>query len=165
MKTIHLIRHAKSSWENEYLADINRPLNRRGIRSAELMARHIVNAGCTFNNVFSSPALRALSTIQLLSKNLPQNPLKWQTDENLYCFDSASLLHWCAGLDDVLTEVVIIGHNPALTDFCNDLSNSRIYNIPTCGYVQLNARTDFQWAQVADISFKLSHFLKPKELL
>ncbi|MFT5994616.1 MAG: hypothetical protein ACI9RV_000181 [Glaciecola sp.] len=40
-----------------------------------------------------------------------------------------------------------------------------MYNIPTCGYVQLNARTDFQWAQVADISFKLSHFLKPKELM
>lgn len=165
MKKIHLIRHAKSSWENEHLADLNRPLNKRGIKNAEHMAAHIAKAGCGFENVFSSPARRAQSTIKLLSKNLPEISVKWQTEEKLYCFDSSSLHKWCRALDESLTQVVIIGHNPALTDFCNELSSSGIMNIPTCAYVQLTAHTEFLWTQISDISFELSHFIKPKELV
>ncbi|MFT6267256.1 MAG: phosphohistidine phosphatase [Alphaproteobacteria bacterium] len=164
MKKIHLIRHAKSSWENERLADVNRPLNQRGIKNAQLMASHIVDAGCGFENVFSSPAHRAQSTIKLLSNSIPEIPLKWQTDERLYCFDSNSLHHWFTELDESITEVVIIGHNPALTDFCNELSNSDIKNIPTCAYVQLTANTELQWPQVSDVSFELTRFITPKEL-
>lgn len=165
MKKIHLIRHAKSSWENESLADINRPLNRRGVKSTQLMASHIVEAGCTFENVFSSPALRAQSTIERLSKNIPEISFKWQIDEKLYCFDSASLYQWFAALNESIREVVIIGHNPALTDFCNELSNSDIENIPTCAYVQLCAQSDFYWPQISEVSFELSSFLKPKACL
>lgn len=165
MKTIHLIRHAKSSWQNDLLADVNRPLSRRGIKSTQLMASHIVKAGCGFKNVFSSPALRAQSTIKLLSKNIPEIPFKWQTDDKLYCFDSNSLHQWCAALDESVTELVIVGHNPALTDFCNELSDRWIENIPTCAYVQLTALTEFDWPQISDISFELSCFIKPKDLV
>lgn len=165
MKKIHLIRHAKSSWKNEQLADIHRPLSQRGIRSVDLMAAHIVEAGCGFNNVFCSPALRAQSTIELLGKTVPDIALKWQIDNQLYCFDSNSLHQWCAGLDESISEVVIVGHNPALTDFCNALSKCWITNIPTCAYVQLCAQTAFKWTQLSKASFELSHFLKPKDLV
>jgi phosphohistidine phosphatase len=165
MKKIHLLRHAKSSWDNTLFDDIDRPLNKRGINSCQLMASPIVEAGCAFNNVFCSPAVRAQSTIALLSNNTPEIPLQWQTDEQLYCFRSARLHLWCASLDESLSEVMIVGHNPAMTDFCNELTNANINNIPTCGYVQLTARRKFNWQQVSNNSFELSHFLRPKDLI
>jgi phosphohistidine phosphatase len=165
MKKIHLLRHAKSSWENVLLDDIHRPLNKRGVRSCELMASAILDIGCGFINVFSSPAVRAQSTITLISKNIPDRHVNWHTDEHLYCFDSLGLYLWCAALDESISEVMIIGHNPALTDFCNELSDVSINNIPTCGYVQLTAHTEFNWPQVSATSFELSYFLKPKELM
>ena len=77
MKTLHLIRHAKSSWENPHLGDLERPLNSRGLRSCPLMAPHILASGCSFKNVYSSPALRARKTIELIAHNLPQQNISW----------------------------------------------------------------------------------------
>jgi len=145
MKKIHLIRHAKSSWENESLADIDRPLNERGINTCFFMAQHIYGAGCCFDNVFCSPAIRAQSTIELISRCITERNVHWQIDEELYNFDSENLHKWCRSVDESISELLIIGHNPALIDFCNELSNSNIKNIPTCGYVQLTSRKDCHW--------------------
>jgi phosphohistidine phosphatase len=165
MKKIHLLRHAKSSWKNVLLDDIHRPLNHRGISSCELMASQIVDTGCEFINVFCSPAVRAQSTIELLNRSIPSIKVHCQTDVKLYCFDSASLHFWFAVLDESVSEVMIIGHNPALTDFCNELSDTHINNIPTCGYAQLTAHTEFNWLQISDASFELTHFVRPKKLM
>lgn len=67
MKRLHLIRHAKSSWSSGSLADIDRPLNQRGLKSCVLMAPQIVKAGCSFEHVFCSPAVRAQSTLENLA--------------------------------------------------------------------------------------------------
>jgi len=165
MKKINLLRHAKSSWKNVLLDDIHRPLNQRGISSCELMASPIMDTGCEFINVFCSPAVRAQSTIELLSRGIPTIKVHWQTDEKLYCFDSASLHFWFAALDESVSEVMIIGHNPAMTDFCNGLCTIHINNIPTCGYAQLTAHTDFKWRDISGAQFELTHFLRPKELM
>ena len=165
MKKIHLIRHAKSSWDNDSLADIDRPLNKRGIRACHFMARHIYNAGCSFDNVFCSPAVRAQSTIELISSNLPDLNIQWKIDRQLYTFDSEDLFKWFKLLDESIQELLIIGHNPALTDFCNKLSNSNIKNIPTCGYVQLATQENFRWQEIPEVSFDLLTFLRPKKLM
>jgi phosphohistidine phosphatase len=165
MKTIHLIRHAKSSWESEHLADIDRPLNKRGIGTCQFMAPHIVDAGCRFVNVFCSPAVRAQSTIEFISLCIPETTVQWQTDENLYTFESGNLHEWCRSLDESMAELLIIGHNPALTNFCNELSNSNIGNIPTCGYVQLSSHGEGNWLEMSEMSFELTAFLRPKELM
>ena len=165
MKKIHLIRHAKSSWDNEFLADIERPLNQRGINTCRFMAPHIRNAGVSFSNTFCSPAVRAQSTLEQISKHLPDIAIRWQTDEALYCFESQQLLEWCRLLDESISEVVIIGHNPALTDLCNELSNSNVKNIPTCGYVKLEMNSERIWQNISLNSFELIRFLRPKELL
>lgn len=72
MKKLHLIRHAKSSWSNGALADIDRPLNQRGLRSCALMAEQIAKAGCSFEHIFCSPAVRAQSTIENLTQALSE---------------------------------------------------------------------------------------------
>ena len=165
MNKIHLIRHAKSSWENAFLADIDRPLNERGIWACELMATHLQDAGLDFSNTFCSPAVRAQSTIALINQHLPEIAIEWKTDKALYCFDSRDLLKWCRTIDESLSEVLIIGHNPALTDLCNELSSSDVKNIPTCGYVQLNAKSACKWQNITVNSFELTRFITPKKLL
>lgn len=165
MKKIHLIRHAKSSWEDESLADIDRPLNERGIRTCRFMAQHIYNAGCHFDNVFCSPAVRARSTLELINRYITEMNIQWQIEEELYTYDSDDLLKWCRSVDESISEFLIVGHNPALTDLCNELSNSDIKNIPTCGYVQLVVRKDCRWREISEVSVELTTFLRPKKLM
>ncbi len=165
MKKIHLIRHAKSSWEDDSLLDIDRPLNKRGIRTCQFMASEIVDAGCRFANVFCSSAIRAQSTIELIDQHLPEIEIQWQIDDALYTFNSANLHRWCRVLDESMSEIVIVGHNPAFTNFCNELSNSDIHNIPTCGYAQLVAKNEGTWQEISETSFELTAFLKPKQLM
>lgn len=164
MQTIHLIRHAKSSWKDDSLTDIARPLNTRGKKTCRCMAQHIADTGCCFEHIFCSPAVRAQSTIERISASLNAE-LQWQTAEQLYTFDSAVLFDWCKTLDERVTDPLIIGHNPALTDFCNALGNSTIKNIPTCGYVQLSLDKDCSWPELRKGSAKLAAFLRPKKLM
>lgn len=161
MKKLHLIRHAKSSWSDGSLADIERPLNKRGLKSCEVMAEQIVKAGCAFEHVFCSPALRAQSTIENLCAQLTTKEISWQIDQALYTFEVRDLLAWCQGLDDSLTEVVVVGHNSALTDLINMVGDQPLENLPTCGYVQL-ALGDRTWKDLSAGSTELLSFLKPK---
>lgn len=165
MKKIHLIRHAKSSWKNPRLADIDRPLNKRGMSTSAFMASPIHKAGCQFTHVFCSPAVRAQSTIATIASCLPEINIEWQTDNALYTFDSNDLYQWCQSLDELISELVIIGHNPAFTDFCNELSHSHIRNIPTCGYAQLTTHSNNTWQQISTTHFELTTFIRPKKLM
>lgn len=161
MKKLHLIRHAKSSWSDGSLADKDRPLNKRGLKSCRIMAPEIVKVGCCFDHVFCSPAVRAQLTIEHICQSLTEREIKWQLDDALYTFDTQVLWEWCRGLDNAMSDVMIIGHNPAMTDFCNEVSNCNIENIPTCGYVQLGfARSS--WQDLSSGSCELLSFLKPK---
>ncbi|MEL6353938.1 MAG: histidine phosphatase family protein [Cyanobacteria bacterium J06627_28] len=164
MKKLHFIRHAKSSWRNAYLADIDRPLNERGVRSCQVMAAQIVKAGCPLDNIFCSPAVRAQSTIEHINEAIVDRELSWTTDRRLYTFDVRDLLNWCRELDDELAEVTVVGHNNALTDFVNSMSDRTIENLPTCGYAQLTLR-EKDWRSLSPNSVRLTDFLKPKMFL
>lgn len=160
MKTLHLIRHAKSSNGGAAVSDIDRPLNNRGKRSCQIMAQHIVDAGCDFDNVFCSTAKRAQMTIMGINQALEDKDIKWSLDDDLYTFDSQAILQWCQRLDDSLNNVVVVGHNPALTEFCNYVGDRYIENMPTCGYVQLSIHSGC-WRDLGVKSGKLVNFLVP----
>ena len=161
MKKIHLIRHGKSSWKDGSLSDHDRPLNKRGVKSCRIMAPHIQQAGCTFQHVYCSTAVRAESTIEHISLCLPGMDIHWQRDPALYTFSTHALFSWFRQLDEALTDVVVIGHNPALTDFCNQVSMSDIENLPTCSYAQLHF--DGSWKDLSTNSVELVCLLKPKQ--
>ncbi|KPQ34219.1 MAG: phosphohistidine phosphatase SixA [Phormidesmis priestleyi Ana] len=161
MKKLHLIRHAKSSWADSAIADIDRPLNQRGLAACKIMAPQIVKAGCRFEAVFCSPALRAQSTIEQINQALSPQNITWQVDPDLYTFEAQALLRWCHRLNDDLSEVVIVGHNNALTDLINQLGDQPIENLPTCGYAQL-AFSGSTWQSLKANSGELVSFLKPK---
>ena len=161
MKTIHLIRHAKSSWSHPQLSDVDRPLNNRGQRACRIMAQPILNAGCGFEHVFCSVAKRTQLTIEGLSDSIPDMDITWHMEEALYTFSWEHLYGWVHRLDDAMDAVVILGHNPAITDFCNEMGNTYIPNVPTCGYAQLVFPIS-SWRELSTGSGKLVTFLTPK---
>lgn len=161
MKHLFLLRHAKSSWKQPQLADIDRPLNGRGKRAFVTMTPHIARAGADFSHVYCSPAQRARSTIAGLAAELGEREIDWQIEDALYTFAADDIRQFCQQLDDNTASAFIVGHNPALTDFCNDLTQAGIDNIPTCGYVAMQLAID-RWRDMASGCGTLQEFLYPK---
>ncbi|MDA0349679.1 MAG: histidine phosphatase family protein [Verrucomicrobia bacterium] len=164
MKIIHLIRHAKSGWDNANLSDKERTISAKGDQSCKLMAERIVEAGCKFDRVFCSTATRAQMTIQALKNALNNHEIEWTSEEALYTFDHYDLLEWCMNLPDTLNELVVVGHNPAITEFTNRMSDRYFDNIPTCGYVQL-VFPQAAWRDLLNASAKCTFILTPKQFL
>ena len=163
MKTVHLIRHAKSSWKDLTLGDIERPLNKRGREACQIMAEPILEAGCQFQQVYCSIAIRAQMTIEGISRALVNYQFGWELDESLYTFNSHILLHRCWELDDSFDDVVLVGHNPAMTEFCNIMGNRTIAKLPTCGYAQLRFPQN-SWSSLSPGNAETVSFLTPKNI-
>ncbi len=160
MKTLHLIRHAKAYSGDSSSSDIDRPLNDQGKRACATMAQRIVDAGCDFNHVFCSTANRAQQTIAWINQALEDKNIEWSLDDQLYTFDSQEILRWCRKLGDSLNDVVIVGHNPAMTEFCNYVGDRYIENMPTCGYAKLEIASE-SWNDLEEDAAKLVTFLAP----
>jgi phosphohistidine phosphatase len=142
MKTLTILRHAKSSWSDKGLADHDRPLNRRGEKDAPVMAARINDAGIRPSLIMSSPAIRAWHTARIVAKAISY-PLEFLHRENeLYLANLDRLLDLFARQDNAFNSVMVVGHNPGLTEFANYLLPEVTDNIPTCGLVALNIDTD-----------------------
>jgi phosphohistidine phosphatase len=144
MKNLYLIRHAKSSWDDPEQADIERPLNKRGIKDAPNMARRVKEKRVTPDVMITSPATRAYETCIAFAKILDFDKDKIKTEKRLYHADEDQILKVIQDLKDRDRDdeevVLLFGHNPGLTEFANVLLDENIDNIPTCGVVkaQLN---------------------------
>ena len=94
MKALHIIRHAKSSWKQAGLADIERPLSSRGKVDTLIMATEIKKSGCQFQSVYSSPAKRAKKTIKRIYNALGLDPHEIKFDPALYTFNAKFIVEW-----------------------------------------------------------------------
>lgn len=112
MRTLHLLRHAKSSWSDPGLADHDRPLSGRGRRAAGLVARHFVDANIVPDLVLCSTALRAHQTLDLILPAI--KPPKIILDRQLYDAGERQMLDYLRGLPEGAEAVLLIGHNPGL---------------------------------------------------
>ncbi len=134
MKRLYLIRHAKSSWNEPDLADIDRPLNKRGKRDAPFMGKRLKEQHkANPDLILSSPAKRALRTAKIIAKEIDYPKGKIEIKDSLYGSGVEAMLNVIQYLDDSLDEVMLFGHNPDLTSLANYLSNHEVDNIPTCG--------------------------------
>ncbi len=131
-KILYLVRHAKSSWSDASLADRDRPLNKRGRRSAPDMGRRLAAEGHQPELIISSPARRAFSTAIKIAKEVGLKKSEIIKDESLYFSGTSSMLNLLETLDDRYQKVMIVGHNPAMTSLLNILCDSPIHNMPTC---------------------------------
>jgi phosphohistidine phosphatase len=163
MKTIYLVRHAKSSWEEEGLSDFDRPLNSRGVRDAPRMGKRLKEKHILPDLILSSPANRAVSTCRAIASILLYNEDKIKTTKELYHADEDDILAVIATVDDSCNSLMLFGHNPGLTDFANSLSenNNLIRNIPTCGVVCFTFAVD-TWKKIVPGTGKFVFFDFPK---
>lgn len=162
MKTLILVRHAKSSWDDPSLSDFDRPLNERGNRDAPRMGKRLNEKGVIPGLMLSSPANRALATCKIIAENIGYPVSSIQTNKNLYHASEEELLMVVRKLPDQVDIVMLFGHNPGLTDFANNLTKSRVDNIPTCGVLCCNFDVE-EWSKVTWGKGKVKFFDFPKK--
>lgn len=149
MKTLYLVRHAKSSWDDPFLHDFDRPLNNRGRSDAPRMGKGLKEKELHPDLLLSSPAERALSTCMIIAEKIGYPLRNIHTDRRLYHAAEDELLAIARGLNDANDEVMIFAHNPGLTDFANRISSEPVTdNIPTCGVVGVRFSAS-SWKEVS----------------
>lgn len=131
MKRLTILRHAKSSWDDPSLPDFDRPLNGRGRRSAPEMGRRLKARGEVPDLVISSPAQRAITTARMACRELGFPEARIVEERALYLATADQTLGILRSLETLAAHVMIVGHNPGLTDFANLLSDARIDNLVT----------------------------------
>lgn len=142
-----LVRHAKSCWKDESLADIDRPLNKRGLRNAPEMGQRLQQRSLVPDAIVSSPAVRALTTARMMAAEMEfRNEIL--VDKELYAAAPADVLDVVRSIDDSVRIAMIVGHNPTLTELADHFSDEEIENVPTCGIVMLSL-TDWKQPQAA----------------
>jgi phosphohistidine phosphatase len=134
MKRLYLIRHAKSSWDDPDLADIDRPLNKRGKKDAPFIGKRLKKEhNANPDLILSSPAKRTIRTARIIAKEIDYPREKIEINDSLYGSGVTAMLNVIHYLDDSLNEVMLFGHNPDLTSLANYLWDQQVDNIPTCG--------------------------------
>jgi phosphohistidine phosphatase len=161
MKTLYVIRHAKSSWDNPQLGDFDRPLNERGERDAPRMGKRLKEKRIVPDLLLSSPAKRALTTCEKIADILGYPNEKIKTEGALYHAGEEEILQIIKKTNDKHDVLLIFGHNPGLTDFVNKLTDTFIHNIPTCGIVACSLNID-SWKGIDWGKGKLDFFDFPK---
>jgi len=146
MKTLFLIRHAKSSWGDTALADKDRPLDDRGKRDAPKMGKRFAKRDVKPDLILSSPAMRALATAEIIAKKLDYKLKDIVVDDRLYASEADELLNVIHKLGDKLERVMIFGHNPEVTELAHRLS-SEITHMPTCAVAEFTFETKL-WSNI-----------------
>ncbi|HUL12986.1 MAG TPA: histidine phosphatase family protein [Methylococcaceae bacterium] len=160
MKNLILIRHAKSSWDDAALSDLERPLNKRGKRDAPLMGRLLKQKGLLPDLILASPAKRSRKTAIKIAGEVSYPKDKIATRKAIYLQGVPGLIELIGGLADDHNRVFLIGHNPDLTDLANRLTGSNIANIPTCGLVSIEFSVA-SWREIHEGGGVLALFERP----
>jgi len=163
MKNFFIVRHAKSSWSQHGLSDIERPLNKRGNHDAPKMAAYLKNnLELTLDWIISSPAVRARQTAGYFYEVFqPKNDLDIRRD--IYHGGMEDVVDVLRSIESKAQNVLLIGHNPDLTMLVNYLGNSNIENIPTCSTSHFQTKVE-EWKEINSENVKLVKVYLPKKL-
>ncbi len=161
MKTLFLLRHAKSSWADSALADFDRPLNGRGKRAAEAIGRFMTKQKVDPDLVLSSPAVRARETIGIVIK-AAQLTVEVRYDQRIYEAGPPRLLEVISEIEQERSEVLVVGHNPGMEELLQ-LITGRIEHMATGSLAKIDLKIA-KWSKAADHKGKLAWLVKPKEL-
>jgi phosphohistidine phosphatase len=148
MKTLYLVRHAKASPGDAALPDRERPLNERGLREVATMGQRLAQRGVKPDAVLTSPAARALTTAEHLAQALGIRRKDIVVIERLYNALPGDLLAVIQGLGDQHGRVMLVGHNPGLTELANRFA-SEITHLPTCAIAEFTFAAA-TWADIGE---------------
>jgi phosphohistidine phosphatase len=170
MKTVYLLRHAKSSWADTALDDADRPLSKRGRQTAKRLGRYLLAHGITPAQVLCSPSKRTRETFERLQKSMGTS-VAARFEQALYLADAPSLLRRLKRLSDGLPSVMLIGHNPGLERLAlllapagEEMARDRLAEkFPTGGLAVVTADIN-HWQELRPGSAYLTAFIRPRDL-
>ncbi|WNO53971.1 SixA phosphatase family protein [Stakelama saccharophila] len=171
MKTLILLRHAKSGWDDPVERDFDRPLNAKGKRAAAIMGRHARGLGMIFDHVVASPALRVGQTLDHFERGYGTLAAP-DRDRRIYLASSATLLELVRELSDAYDHVLLVGHNPGLEDLIlalipddadEPLRIAVEQKFPTASMVELAFDVD-HWADLIAGGGHLERFVRPRDV-
>lgn len=161
MKTLLLLRHAKSSWDDPELQDFERPLNQRGRRAAPLIGRFMRQEGFVPDLILCSPAERARQTIALIIEAAHlEGELRY--DERIYEASAESLFEVVSQAEDRFAVLLLVGHNPGMEDLLLLLSGET-QHMPTAALAAITFDTE-KWSKIKEHKGHLESLTTPKEL-
>lgn len=164
MKTLILVRHAKSSWDSIGLDDAERPLNERGNKDAPQMAARLKNKKIDVDIFISSPAKRAHKTAKYFVEEYGLHKKDILVVNKLYGASVGSFLEVITSIEEKYKTAAIFSHNPGITEFANTLTSVHIDNIPTSGIFAVQANAD-KWADFTKAQKNFLFFDYPKNPL
>jgi len=164
MKTLLILRHAKSSWKDGSLADHDRPLNKRGEHDAPRMGALLHEEDLLPDLILSSSAVRARTTAQLAAEASGYEG-EIILSRDLYSFDADTYLEALSALPDEYQCVMVVGHNPGMAELLSELTHC-FEHFPTAALAQVELPIE-HWAQLDDeeVEGDLINLWRPKELL
>ena len=170
MKTIFLLRHAKSSWADDSLSDHDRPLNSRGRGAAPRVGAHMQAAGYLPDLVLCSTATRTRQTLDAILSELEVDPaIEFQ--EDLYLAGPGEMLDMVRSVPDTVESVLLVSHNPGTGMLADGLSGEGLREsvqsmragFPTAGLAIIELRVD-RWKDVENGCGSLTEFVRPRDL-
>ncbi|MEA2175588.1 MAG: phosphohistidine phosphatase [Blastocatellia bacterium] len=162
MKTLLLLRHAKSSWKEPQQRDFDRPLNKRGLKAARLMGRFLRKQKIQPDLLLSSPAERARQTSSLVIESAGL-VAELRYDERIYEASASSLLEIISQIEARANSVLLIGHNPGFEELLLMLTGD-VQHMPTAAFACITLDIE-RWTKVREKTGSLAWLVKPKELV
>lgn len=170
MKTLTLLRHAKSGWDDDVQRDFDRPLNGKGRRAAQTVGRHLRREGLRFDHVVASPALRVQQTLEEVRRGFGGD-MDAEWDRRVYLASAATLLEVVHGLPADASTALVVGHNPGLEDLVLLLvpdigrgpRDAVEEKYPTASVAELHFAVD-HWPDIAERGGTLARFVRPRDL-
>lgn len=169
MKTLTLLRHAKSAWDDTVPRDFDRPVNGRGRRAAARIGQWIADNDLRFDAVVASPAVRVTQTLAEAATGA-RRKLAAVAEPRIYLASAATLLDVVRELDDAASHVLLVGHNPGLEDLVlllvppgDALRAEAEIKYPTATLAVLQLAID-HWSQADEGCARLAEFVRPRDL-
>ncbi len=161
MKTLLVIRHAKSDWNNPLQRDFERTLNKRGLSDAPMMGNRLLHKGIKVDLLLSSTAKRAAQTAEAIAECIqyPIPQIKWEA--NLYHASPETITNEIIATADRVNCLLVVCHNPGITHFINSICGSITANMPTCGIAAFSIACD-HWIDFPIAKAALSFYDFPK---
>lgn len=159
MKTIYIVRHAKSSWEYQGIKDMDRPLKKRGINDAYLVSSILKKKILKPDAFITSSAIRALSTAVVFCNNFGFPLSRLKINKSLYNFSDGYLVKTIKALDDEFDSAIVFSHDHGINDFVNKFGSESIAHVPTCGVIGIQFENN-HWKSIKKGTTILKEFPK-----
>ncbi len=161
MKTLYLLRHAKSSWDDPALKDFDRPLNKRGLKAAPKIGAHMLKEKIRPDLVLSSPALRAKQTTHIVCEAAGLSSLI-NFDERIYEASVQRLFEIVAGFEEGISTAMMVGHNPGFEELLAALTGES-QRMPTGALACIELKIK-KWPDLTGGCGKLKWLVRAKDL-